>query len=70
MDLVAVFAEFVGSMADVVPDVFFNVQVMDGQRGLVRCALDLVFVASAIDNRLGLLFETNKHFIIQYTTFN
>lgn len=52
VDLVANCAEFIGSGAKVVSDVFFHVQVVDGQDGLVGGALDLIFVSSAIDDGL------------------
>lgn len=52
VDLVADAAEVVGGVADVVSDVRLDVQVVDGQGGLVGGALDLVLVTCAIDDRL------------------
>lgn len=57
MDLVGVCAEFVGSGADVVSDVAFDAQIINGQSGLVGGALDLIFVGSAVDDRLRVIFK-------------
>lgn len=51
-------AEFIGSRAHVVSNVVFDAQVIDGQNGLVRGALDLIFVACAIDDRLRVMFQS------------
>lgn len=45
-------ADFAHAGADVVADVAFNVQVVDGQAGPVGGALDLVFVAGSVDDGL------------------
>ena len=50
-------AEFVGSGTPVVTDVFLDAQVVNGQRGLVRGALDLESVTSAIADGLRLMFK-------------
>lgn len=52
MDLVADAAEVVGPKADVVSDVRLDVQVADGQSGLLGGALDLVLLTCAIDDWL------------------
>lgn len=57
MDLVADCAKFVGPRADVVSDVVFDAQVINGQSGLVGGALDLIFVASAVDDGLRVMFK-------------
>lgn len=49
MNLVTVFANFVDSRAYVVPNVILDAQVIDGESGFVRGALDLKFVISPID---------------------
>lgn len=48
VDLVSNCAKFIGSRADVVSDVAFHVQIIDGQNGLVRGALDLILDAGAV----------------------
>lgn len=57
MDLVTGCAKFIGPRADVVSDVLFDAQVINGQSGLVGGALDLIFVASAIDDGLRVMFK-------------
>lgn len=57
VDLVFVCAKFIGSRADVVCNILFDAQVIEGQGGLVRHALDLIFVTSAIGNRLRVMLE-------------
>lgn len=57
MDPVTGCAKFIGSRADVVSNVFFDVQVLNDQRGLVRGALYLIFLASAVDDRLRVIFK-------------
>lgn len=52
MDGVAVGAELVHPAADVVLGVALDVQVVNGQTGPVRGALDLVFVAGTVDDGL------------------
>ncbi len=57
VDLVAHCAEFVGPRADVISDVTFDAQVINGQSGLVGGALDLIFVASAVEDGLRVMFK-------------
>lgn len=52
MDRVHGRADFAHPGADVVADVALDVQVVDGQAGLVGGALDLVFVAGSVDDGL------------------
>lgn len=59
-DLILAGAEIIGSSAGIVSDVLFDVQVVDGQSGLVWGALDLIFIASAIDDWLKLKFKREK----------
>lgn len=49
VDLIGVWAEFVVSRADVVSHVSFDVQVINGESGIVRGAPDLILVAGAVD---------------------
>lgn len=57
VDLVGGCAKFIGSRADVVSDVTFDVQVIKGQNGLVRSTPDLIFVASAVDDWLRVMLK-------------
>lgn len=49
VDFVSSHAEFVTSRANVVPEVTVDVQVVNGQTGLVGGILDLIFVSSIGD---------------------
>lgn len=53
MDLIGSCADFVGTRADVVSNVTFNVQVIDYHSGLVGGGLDFIFVSGAINNWLN-----------------
>lgn len=64
VDLVAVGAQLVGPGADVVADVVLDAQVVDGQRGLVGGALDLVFVGGAVDDGLRVVSEGDEYIIL------
>lgn len=55
VDFVSSYAEFVTSRANVVPEVTVDVQVVNGQTGLVGGILDLIFVSSIGDTNLGFL---------------
>lgn len=48
VDLVGGLAKFVASRADVVPHVGFDAQVINGESGIVRGALDLKPVVGAV----------------------
>lgn len=52
MDLIGSCAEFIGTRADVVSNVSFNVQVIDYHSGLVGGGLDVIFVSGAINDWL------------------
>lgn len=76
VDLVGGWAKFVGARADVVSHVSFDVQVINGESGIVRGAPDLVLVAGAVDDWLRVMLKQQVsenrcdhsglcHFIIQ-----
>lgn len=52
MDGVSGRADFIHPRADVVSGVGLDVKVVNGQTGPVRGALDLIFVASTVDDGL------------------
>lgn len=52
MDVVGGCADFARPGAGVVSDVALDVQVINGQTGLVWSALDLIFVAGTVDDEL------------------
>ena len=78
VDLVGVCAKLIGSRAGVVTNVVFDAQIINSQNSLVRGALDLIFVGSAIDDGLRVMLKwqvSNASCILQlkyrkYITFN
>lgn len=60
MDGFAAHADFIDPGADVVVGVALDVQVVNGQTGPVRGALDLIFVAGTIDDGLEKGASSNK----------
>lgn len=64
VDLVVGGAQITGSRAPVVSKVIVNVQVTDGQTGLVVGVLDRIFLSGAIGETLRIIFEqqvSNKY---------
>lgn len=57
VDLVGVCAKLIGSRARVVTNVVFDAQIINSQNSLVRGALDLIFVGSAIEDGLRVMLK-------------
>lgn len=73
VDLVGVCAKLIGSRARVVTNVVFDAQIINSQNSLVRGALDLIFVGSAIEDGLRVMLKqqvSNASCIIINLFFN